>query len=292
MGKNRDSRRQQGKARTLRKIPHMAGGSIDVKKDVKDEQPSELLQKELGMTPEEIAKMAEGFKAGVEEAEKDKDSVILTDINSGIKYRADKDALLIESVKTKAKDWILKNKGSLTSFRKELSDFRKELSDDEYDIERKESLFRSVLNEMGIRNSSNKNNNKSEQVTKLAAATFEDHCKLNPEIQKLINAKFKNVADRQKVISEIHEYVYARILKSGRIKNPDVITNMNVYLTHCLKDDANGISETMRMDKTGVCTLFYGLYMNQIVEIVPSEFFNIYYGLVASHTIKTWADAV
>ena len=268
MGKNRDYRRQQ--------------------------QPSELLQKELGMTPEEIAKMAEGFKAGVKEAEKNKDSVILTDINTGTKYRADKDALLIESVKTKARDWIVKNKVvdmNEQETGRSLAAFRKGLSDEELEIERKEKLFRSVLNDLNRRNVSDKNNDKndnSEQVTKLAAATFEEHCKLKPEIQELINAKFKE-ADRQKAMDEIHKYVYSVILRSGRIKNPDVITNMNSYLTVCL-GDKNMLFEIMLADKTGVCTLFYTLYMNQQVGIVPSEFFNIYYGLVASHTIKTWAD--
>ena len=293
MGKNRDYRRQQGKAKTLSsKIPYMA----DTKKDdAKPEQPSELLQKELGMTPEEIAKMAEGFKAGVKEAEKNKDSVILTDINTGTKYRADKDALLIESVKTKARDWIVKNKVvdmNEQETGRSLTAFRKGLSDEELEIERKEKLFRSVLSDLNRRNVSDKNNDKndnSEQVTKLAAATFEEHCKLKPEIQELINAKFKEAADRQKAMDEIHKYVYSVMLRSGRIKNPDVITNMNSYLTVCL-GDKNMLFEIMLADKTGVCTLFYTLYMNQQVGIVPSEFFNIYYGLVASHTIKTWAD--
>lgn len=288
-------RRQQGKVRTLSsKIPHMAGGSIDTKKDdVKDDQPSELLQKELGMTPEEIAKMAEGFKAGVEEAAKDQDSVILTDINTGTKYRADKDALLIESVKTKAKDWIVKNKVldmSVQDTGRSLASFRKELSDEEFEIERREKLFRSVLNEMGRRNVSDKNDNKSEQVTKLAAATFEEHCKLKPEIQELINAKFKN--DAQKVMSEIETHIYSRILKSGRIQDPDVIANMNTYLIASLKGDKDIITKTLKSDTTGVCTLFHNMYMLQSINVFNRYLSDIYSSLIGYHKIKTWRDIV
>jgi Sec-independent protein translocase protein TatA len=42
---------------------------------------------------------------------------------------------------------------------KSLASFRKELSDEEFEIERKEKLFRSVLNDLGRRNGSDKNEN-------------------------------------------------------------------------------------------------------------------------------------
>lgn len=292
-------RRQQEKVRSLSsKIPHMAGGSIDTKKDdAKPEQPSELLQKELGMTPEEIAKMAEGFKAGVEEAAKDQDSVILTDINTGTKYRADKDALLVKSVETKAKDWIVKNKVvdmNVQETGRSLASFRKDLSDEEFEIERKERLFRKILNEMGRRNVSDKNddNTNSEPVTKLAAATFEEHCKLKPEIQELINAKFKNEADRQEVMSEIETHIYSRILKSGRIQDPDVIANMNTYLIASLKGDKETIVKTLKSDTTGVCTLFHNMYMLQSIDVFNRYLSDIYSSLIGFHKIKTWRDIV